>query len=134
MTRELVEDVVGDVAWKENVAAPQETNNSIETSGNSVAGEVFRKLSLIENNILKISRATDDLSAMHKKGQTFSGMFQEMEKQGRQLEQLQESLTHIEKILVGDTEDAPQIATEEKGKVVNFKQPEKQGLFSRIFG
>ncbi len=134
MTRELVEDVVGDVAWKENVAAPQETNHSIETSGNSVAGEVFRKLSLIENNILKISRATDDLSAMHKKGQTFSGMFQEMEKQGRQLEQLQESLTHIEKILVGDTEDAPQIATEEKGKVVNFKQPEKQGLFSRIFG
>ncbi len=133
LTRELVEDVVGDVAWKENVAAPQETKTS-EALENSVASEVLRKLSLIENNILKVSRATDDLSTMQKKGQTFSGLFKEMEKQRRQLQQLQESLTRIEKTLGRDTEETLQPAQEEKGKVVNFKQPEKQGLFSKIFG
>ncbi len=133
LTRELVEDVVGDVAWKENVPGPQETTAD-EAVGGSLANEVFRKLSLIENNILKISRATDDLSVLHKKGQTFSGLFQEMEKQGRQMQQLQESLARIERTLAGDTSQTSQTAPEEKGKVVNFKQPEKQGLFSRIFG
>jgi putative secretion ATPase (PEP-CTERM system associated) len=132
MTRELVEDVVGDVAWQENVNARPESSTN-EGIGGTLPGEMFRKLSLIENSVLKANKTTEELVKLHKKGQAMPGLAQEVAKQGQQLQQLQESLGRIEQALFGSP---GKNARQDKGRAINFKHPgrQKQGLFSRIFG
>ncbi len=133
LTRELVEEVVGDVAWKEGQSVRPEPAlaGSASTGGNALANELFRKLAFIENSVLKLNTVIDDLAKVKKKIESLDTLAQDVETQQGQVKRIEEAVGRIEQVLKTAAGETPM----KPGQVVDFKQAQaKKGLLGRIFG
>lgn len=131
LSREMVEEVIGDVAWKEGVAQRQETPQAVPSGSSVLANELFRRLAFIENGILKINTVMEDLNAVKQKIKNFESLMSITEEQQARLRRIEETLQRMDRLLNSAASEE-----HEPGQVVDINQAKKKkdGLLARLFG